>query len=955
MKSPGDRLAPELDFAPLVERDRELDALRSGINAGINGDGALVVIEGPAGIGKSRLCAEASSLAADGGLRVLAARGGELEHGMTYGIARQLFERVLHESDESTRGALLSGPGRLALPAIGDWAHDSAYSPATGIDHGLHWLVANLADRDPVALIVDDGHWADAASLRFLLYLVRRLEGLRVLVVLTARFGEPHSEPQLVRRLGAEPVARRLLPAPLSESGSSELVFRRLGRPLPAAAAEVCYEMSGGNPFFLQELAGTLQGADEYEEDRLIAEIRRLPPPAVSLSILLRIGRLGEHARTVAEALAVVGDGAALGCLCSVVELDEPTVSHVLEDLADTAITTRSSGVGFLHPIIRTAIYEDLPAFLRARLHRRAARWLVANDASVDEIAHHLLLAEPEGDPDVVALLRTAADRAIARGAYDAAVPLFSRALAERPLPGVRSAVMTGLGEAELRTLRFADAATHLREALELELEPSLRVRASLALASALTVVASSSDAFDLLKAQADTLGGSEALRLEVERATMAMWVRGTTPTPWLPDLLASFARFPGQTQVERLALSQAALAASYDPQAHRNQARELARRAYANGVLLAEQNTDAAAVGMVGYVLALCEDWETADSAYAAMLDDARNRGSLLGFSAVSQLTGVVSLARGELAKAAAHLEAAWDAAVTFGDSPIAQRSIGFAVAWLVESLVAKGDIETARAVVARSTAAGDFDRPELVWGRYGRGLLRLLGDGDPAGAAEDLLAVGEAALAGSYEDRAAPWRLWAAQALFANGHHEHARSLANRQLEVAESWQAPGALGAALRVRAVIGDPSDAQALLASAVEVLSTSASRLELARATVDYGLALRRAGKRAAARGSLEQGMELAARCGAMPLVTQARSELRVLGARPRRLMFSGIEGLTATERRVAGMAASGLTNREIAHALFVTTKTVENHLGNVFRKLGIKTRRELPAELTPMG
>jgi len=115
--------------------------------------------------------------------------------------------------------------------------------------------------------------------------------------------------------------------------------------------------------------------------------------------------------------------------------------------------------------------------------------------------------------------------------------------------------------------------------------------------------------------------------------------------------------------------------------------------------------------------------------------------------------------------------------------------------------------------------------------------------------------------------------------------------------------------------------------------------------------VEQGVALRRRGERTAARGALERGMDLAARCEARPLTMRARTELQALGARPRRLMFSGIDGLTATERRVAGMAAGGLSNREIAQSLFVTAKTVESHLAGAYRKLEVAPRRDLPIEL----
>jgi DNA-binding CsgD family transcriptional regulator len=157
------------------------------------------------------------------------------------------------------------------------------------------------------------------------------------------------------------------------------------------------------------------------------------------------------------------------------------------------------------------------------------------------------------------------------------------------------------------------------------------------------------------------------------------------------------------------------------------------------------------------------------------------------------------------------------------------------------------------------------------------------------------------------------------------------------------------------ALRVRATVDPEGNGGPMLDRAIASLRASAYRLELARALIDRARLLRRDGHRVQARSLFEEGMELAARCEAAPLVAAAREELVVLGARPRRAMSSGVEALTAAERRVADMAATGLANREIAQALFVTEKTIEAHLHRVFRKLGIRSRRELPGLIAEAG
>jgi DNA-binding CsgD family transcriptional regulator len=163
-------------------------------------------------------------------------------------------------------------------------------------------------------------------------------------------------------------------------------------------------------------------------------------------------------------------------------------------------------------------------------------------------------------------------------------------------------------------------------------------------------------------------------------------------------------------------------------------------------------------------------------------------------------------------------------------------------------------------------------------------------------------------------------------------------------RMLDEARSWGTPRSIGCALLAAGLAAQDID---LLAEAAEVLEPSPARLEHARALTELGAALRRANRRAAARDPLRRALDLAAACGAQPLADRARHELRAAGGRPRRPRLSGAESLTASERRVAQMAVGGMTNRDIAQALLVTVKTVETHLGRLYRKLGIHSRAEL--------
>ena len=244
---------------PLLERTGELEAIRSLLDRCVAGEGAVLIVEGPPGIGKTALLesARALALAPDAGVRVLSARGGELEREFAHAVVRELFERPLAELAGPERAELLAGAAGLAGPVL---APEEGAAVVVGdqpfaVVHGLYWLTANLARRGPVLLVVDDAHWCDRPSLRFLAYLARRLEGLRVAILLGARAREPEGEGDLLGQIASEPVTHVLAPAPLSVAAVGELVQTSLGSP-DERFVLACHDATGGNPFLACELLG---------------------------------------------------------------------------------------------------------------------------------------------------------------------------------------------------------------------------------------------------------------------------------------------------------------------------------------------------------------------------------------------------------------------------------------------------------------------------------------------------------------------------------------------------------------------------------------------------------------------------------------------------------------------------------------------------------------------------
>jgi DNA-binding CsgD family transcriptional regulator len=233
-----------------------------------------------------------------------------------------------------------------------------------------------------------------------------------------------------------------------------------------------------------------------------------------------------------------------------------------------------------------------------------------------------------------------------------------------------------------------------------------------------------------------------------------------------------------------------------------------------------------------------------------------------------------------------------------------------------------------------------------------HARGVLRLA-QGRPDAALADFTELGERSARIGLRNPAPPWRLGAAACLLQRGAQAEAVRLAEEQLALARSWGTESAVGVALHGLALAqgGEPE----ALAGAADVLERSCARLDHARCLVDLGAALRRANQRAAAREPLREGLERARRCGADALADRAHEELVVAGGRPRRRMFSGPGALTPSERRVAELAADGHSNRAIAQELYVTTKTVDNHLARAYGKLGISSRGQLRAAIRELA
>jgi DNA-binding CsgD family transcriptional regulator len=930
----------------LLEREDELAAIQALVATARERAGRLLVVEGHAGIGKTRLLGEARGAAEMAGLAVLAARGGELEQDFAFGVVRQLFEPLLARAPREERAELMAGAASLAVPLFDDVQLASRREPAGDTSfamlHGLYWLAANVALRHPTLITVDDLHWADAPSLRWVAYLARRLEGLPLVVAVAARPHEQSREPDLLTDVLADPLAVVLRPGPLRSAGVTALAREAfLHEPDPGFAA-ACERATGGNPLFLRALLETLvrEGVEPTAENA--SRALATGPEPIARSVFLRLARLPAGASAVARAAAVLGDGVELHRVAALADLDAEAAAEAATSLVRSAILRWEDPVEFIHPIVRAAVYGAIDAKERTRRHRRAGEILLDAGAPVEHAAAHLVRTLPGGDEFVGATLRRAAEHSLAQGAPQAAHAYLRRALAEPPNEDERAELYRLLGIAGLHVNAF-EAAQHLGKAFELTDDPVRRGETALLYFGALEYVDRFDLAADVLLRAIDDVDGHDQ---ELRRLLEAVLIECTFWQPELRELgLERIAAAGEETLGDGLGAAALQGALAWHEMCvgtARKRAIAFAERALESGELLRRGLT----AGLTAtFTLMAADELAEATRIYDEALAEKRRRGDLVHIVPLLLLRSLAALWRGDILGAEEDLRAP-----EIGLAADVSTTSLYRVGFLVEALVERGKLDEARRTLDAVRSEEQVHAGYRPFYLYARARV-LLAAGDVEEALAGFRAVGEFMEGiGIANPAYVPWRSQAALALRLLGREGEAVELAEAELELAHRWGAPRPIGIALRALGLVRS-REGEELLREAVEVLAESPARLEHGRALVDLGAALRRGNQRAEARGLVRQGLDLAYRAGATALMQRAQEELAAMGARSRTVLLTGVEALTASERRAARMAAAGMSNKEIAQALFVTVKAVEVHLSSAYRKLGIGSRRDLPGVL----
>lgn len=906
----------------LLERARDLAAIARIAAAACRGEGAALLIEGEAGIGKTSLLE--STAAHPAGMRVLAARGGDQERELVFGIARQLLEREL--GDHAVRENLFGGDEFAAI-------------------HRLYWKVADLAECVPLALRVDDAHWADAASLRWLVYLARRVPALPVLLLVTARTDEAGAAHDLLAELRSSPGVIRILPAPLSSPATVEAVRSTVGAQADPVFCEACYTATAGNPLLLRELLRTVRSeqlAATAENAERVAEVGARGTPE---HLLRRISRLGDDAVAVARAVAIVEPHADVAVVAEVAGIDPTRVATAAAALVRIGLLADASPLRFSHPVLREAVSAHAGEPERQRLHARAAEAHASRGAPPEISAAHLLKTDVAVGTWVVRVLDDAAEAALATAGPAQAARFLARATRERLDHDQRAALLRRRGRAlilagdesgidELRRVREDSNDAVVRAQCTGDMLVALGVRGRID--EVLAMFAESAAEIDPLRnpdvhlmvvagpigaamyADVDDLRGQVARARELLRSATG----DSIPLRLLRQSVAWW-------------LAPAGIGTVRD-------AAELAEQAIGGEDALAR--SAAAGSPLVPSITVLGEAGESERALRYLEISAAvmRRRGTTFGAFLALHARAMIQLSRGLLVEAEEDIAQAVGLARQTG-VPLAETASGAVIAAIARDRTGPGGPNTRVPGTSGTTtfdlaATAEQALLELDRGRAEDG-CRLL---TQASRARDGIGGKTASLL--------PVRLHLPLALRANTRHDEASVVAAENLEFAERAQHPRWIGIA-QWQMGLADPAGGVDALRAAADTLAGTDANLDHARTLIDLGAALRRRKHRRESREPLRAGMDLAQRLGATTLAERAREELAATGARPRSTTLSGIDALTASERRVARLAGEGMSNREIAEALFVSRKTVETHLAHVYQKLDVRSREALPAAL----
>ena len=932
-------------------RAAEIAVLGDAVDRVVSGRPAVVLIEGEAGIGKTRLLAGVLEDARDRGMQVAAGRAEELERTRPFGLVAAAFGCVRSSPD----------PRRAAIAALLATRGGDRGPITVTSDPGLRFravdafadLAEELALAGPLVIGVDDLQWADPSSLLTLAALSRRLAYLPVALIGCLRPSPRLPELDRLAGLLLDAGGRILTVRGLTERAVAELVADAVAAvPGPGLLAGI--SGAAGNPLFVTELLGALaqEGAIDTAGGR--AEVAQvILPPTLRLTILRRLSFLPGDTLQALRAASILGSSFTVTELSVTMARPALGLSVALaEGIAGRVLEEDGAVIRFRHDLIRDALYEDLPLSVRRGLHREAGQRLARTGAPALQVAEQLARGAGQGDAEAIGWLTRAAREAAARSP-DVAADLLARAAGlMAPADPGRDRLVAERASSLMLSGRIADAEAACRLLLGRDHDRSVEGAVWICLGRALLAQGQVRDALREL----EQAGSSPALS-GAERAAAQAWAGFARMS--LGDLdgaaaSAERARSAAAAAADHLSVTVAmtTLARVSESRGHLRDALQITDQA----MHLADRSPDRLGHRYPirvtrGHILIELGRPEEARSALGAGMRISEELGTRWPLPTYQVFLALERFITGEWDDAIAELETSFELADEIGET------YNRAYAHSMLSLISLHRNDLSRAQEAASAAerdlAGRSSGYLMSLAVWPRALIQEAG-GEPGQALATMTGAWDtcARLGLALEYPAAGADL--VRLALAAGDIGRARDVSAAVTEVASGNEVPWMTGAALRCQGLVED--DAEILQAAAV-ACARGSRPLQLALASEDAGAAFARQGRLDRARPLLDQALGIYERLGAARDLARAEATLREAGIRrgrrgTRGRPQTGWASLTPAEHAVAGLVAEGLSNPQIGERLYISRRTVQTHLAHMFAKLDIATRAQLAADVT---